>query len=221
MMNALAGPVTSIATSIIANFSPAKSPFYGVVTFGTVALCLAAAGFDRKPWLALAIPVYAVIVTCVWLATQSRPELGEEEAENQLKFARSLSLSSGLLALVFTARMSVDNDLAFWISYGACMAQVVIFLTYMWARSKSKEKHVNFNFVQFTLITTALLGGASYCNTQYAMNFVPEVMGGGESAERYFVAGAGLYSLWLVCLLRWIRHVRKLIMIPGDGGGDT
>jgi len=213
MSMALAGPAATFANTVLSYFSPAKSPFYGVIAFGTVALVLSAQKIDDMPWLAVAIPVYVVLLLSLALSHKCRPSFIPGQGEDQLTFARSFAISSALLSFVLTARSVQNSGLAFWANYVACLTQVVVFLAYVWARSVSSEEQSQFNFVQYALISIAFLVGASYSNTQYAAALVPVEDGVNASAERYFTVAIGLYSLWAISLGWWVKHLCTIIRV--------
>lgn len=207
MSLALAGPATSFASTIFSYFNPARSPFYGVIAFGTSALILSAERIERMPWLLVAVPVYLVLFLSLALSLKYRPSFEKGQGEDQLTFARSFAISSALIAFVMTARSSDGNDLAFWTNFVVCLSQIVVFLAYAWARSQSTEEQAQFNFVQFALISITFLVGASYSNISYAD------LGENPGARRYLVVAAGLYFLWFISLLRWIKHLATLIRV--------
>lgn len=208
---AFAGSATSFATTVLSYFSPSKSPFYGVIAFGTVAILLSCEKIEKSSWLWVAIPIYLVLLICTKLSFKNRTSFVVGEGEEQLKFARSFSISSCLLTFVLTARETDHVDISFWTNYGACLAQIAVFLLYIWARNESSEEQGTLNFVQFALITATILIGASYGNAQYA-SYVAE-KSSASMAWRYFTVAAGLYFLWACLLLIWIRHLMRLIQI--------
>lgn len=213
MSLALAGPATSFATTILSYFSPARSPFYGVIAFGTVALILSAEKIDKMPWLLVAVPIFGVLLLSLAFSLKFRPNFEEGQGEDQLMFARSFAISSALLTFVLTARSVEENDLAFWANYLVCLAQVVVFLAYAWARSQSTEEQVQFNFVQFALISIAFLVGASYSNVEYVQLVAREAEQDAPDAGRYFMVATGLYVLWFLALIRWVKHLATLIRV--------
>jgi hypothetical protein len=215
MSFAFAGPTVSVASTIFSYFSPSKSPFYGVIAFGTVALILSCERIEPALWWAIAVPVWAVLAFALRLSLQHRASFEEGQYAEQLRFARSFGISSGLLALVLTARV-VDQDLpAFWGNYAVCLVQVVVFLLYTWARSLTEESADALNFVQFALITITLLVGASYGLAQYVEHLPPPGKTGGDAevAFRYLWSAIGLYLLWASCIVRWTRHLSSLIKV--------
>lgn len=211
MSFAFAGSATSFATTILSYFSPSKSPFYSVIAFGTVALLLSCEKIEAVSWLWVSIPIFSVLLLSSVLSFQNRALFQEGEGEDQLRFARSFSISSGLLTFVLTARATEQVPLAFWANYDACIAQVVVFLLYAWARSESLEEQEDLNFVQFALITATFLIGASYANAQYASAVTSTPPS--PYLSRYLIASASLYLLWFSLLLVWVRHLAKLIQI--------
>ena len=213
MSVALAGPAASIANTIFSYFSPSKSPFYSIIAFGTVALIISCKNIEDSLWLPIAIPVWLVLAIALMLALQDKPAFEPGQHEDQLRFARSFSISSALLAIVLTSQ-SVDKNLAaFWCSYIACFSQVLVFLLYTWARGTTEASNSAINFVQFALITTTLIVGASFGLTQY-VEHPPKPEEIFAVGNRYLYTTIGLYSLWGACIVRWIKHVMTLIGRP-------
>ena len=211
MSFAFTSSATSFASTILSYFSPSKSPFYSVIAFGTIALNLSCEKIEKIAWLWVASPIFIVLALSSALSFKNRADFSEGEGEDQLRFARSFSISSALLTFVITARSTENVDLSFWANYIACLAQIAVFLLYVWARSQSTEEQQELNFVQLSLITATLLIGASYANIQYASGSIASPRT--SDADRYFITAVGLYLLWLCMLLVWIRHLAKLIQI--------
>lgn len=160
----------------------------------------------------VALPVYLVLAILLRLSLVHQPTFPEQR-EDPLRFARSFSLSSALLAFVLTARATDENDLAFWANCSACLAQIAVFLAYTWARSKTIEEQTTFNYVQFALIYATFLIGASYANVEYASYPVSGLEQTDPHALRHLSVAVGLYFMWLVCLMRWDRHLSTLIRV--------
>jgi len=211
MSLALAGSATSFAATIMSYFSPTKSPFYSVIAFGTVALLLSCEKIEKVGWLWVSVPIFLVLALSGALSFKNHTSFKEGEGEEQLRFARSFSISSALLTFVLTARATEQVPLAFWANYDACLAQIAVFLLYVWARSDTSEKQEELNFVQFALITATFLIGASYGSAQYASALLAEPAT--AYADRYLIASAGLYLLWFLFLLVWIKHLMTLIRV--------
>lgn len=204
MSFAWAGSATSFASTILSYFSPSKSPFYSVIAFGTISLILSCTQIAPNLWLWVAIPIFSVLALCAALSFKDRTIFEGDQGEDQLRFARSFSISSALLTFVMTARLVGKDELAFWINYCACIAQIVVFLLYAWARSSTLEQQRDLNFVQFALITATFLIGASTSNVLWVT---------AENPKNYFVVSLALYALWLSMLFVWIKHLKKLITI--------
>lgn len=215
MSMAFVGPAASITNTIFSYFSPSKSPFYAVIVFGTVALILSCENIDSTLWWSVALPVWLVLAVAWRLSFQDRPVFETGQHEEQLRFARSFSISSALLALVLTAR-TVDQYLpAFWGNYLACFVQAFIFLLYAWARSATEESGVATNFVQFALITTTFLVGAAFGLTKYVENLPHPGQEDVVSAVafQYLYSAMALYVLWVACIFRWLKHLMTLIRV--------
>lgn len=218
MSIALAGPAVSIASTVFSYFSPSKSPFYGVIAFGTISIMLSCHRLDNFLWWAVSVPIWLVLTTAWLLSLRDKPIFESGQYEEQLRFARSFSISSALLAIVFTAETVKVELPAFWGSYVACFSQVLVFLLYAWARSTSEEPGEGFNYVQFALITTTFLVGASYGLIEYVKS-LPSDSGKGslEIALQYLYSALGLYLLWAACIVRWARHLVTLIHVEIPG----
>lgn len=220
----------SIGTTIFKYFNPTRSPFYPIVAFGTSALVLSCTGIADPLWYFVSVPISLAIFAALAFSFRSQPELSAEEHHEQLIFARSLSISSALLAFAITARATDQDSMAFWVTFSICIIQSVVFYLYILARSRSREP-MKMNFVQIALITTALLIGACHSLYEYASN-APVTPAEGtsapasdssstppdpEAAEHYFRAGAVVIGLWVWCIGFWVRHlVRTLVHIPVD-----
>lgn len=222
------GSSVSIASTIFTYFSPSKSPFYAVIAFGAAALVLSCQKIGHEYWWWIAIPIYVVLILAFVLSRSDRPTFEKGQHEEQLRFARSFGISSALLALVLTAR-AVDKDaMSFWLNYGTCLAQTALFLVYAWTRSLTEEDGEGTNFVQFALITTTFLVGASYSISEY-VGAIPKAETNttqpvkiGDTAIQYLIVALGLYLLWLASMILWARHLASLIRveIPHPEGGS-
>jgi hypothetical protein len=214
MSIALAGPAISISNTILSYFNPSKSPFYGVIAFGTTSLIMSCQEIESSLWWAVAIPIWLVLAIAFLLSLNDRHVFEPGQHEDQLRFARSFCISSALLAVVLTARQVDQNLSMFWTSYAFCFVQVLVFLLYAWARSRTEEP-VAMNFVQFALITCSLLIGASYALGSYAiaMEETDADAAVAGNALEFLYAATGLYALWSLCIIRWIRHLLTLIVI--------
>ena len=71
-VNELVGPVMSMSNSVFSYFSPSKSPFYGIVAFGTGSLMLSCQEIEDPQWRAIAIPVWLVLALVLFLAIADR-----------------------------------------------------------------------------------------------------------------------------------------------------
>ena len=143
MSSVFAGPAVSFVNTVLTYFSPAKSPFYSIIAFGTVALVLTCRGIEESLWLWVAIPVFMVLILSTYLSFIDPPNIKKTEHEEQLKFARSFSISIALVFFVLTAQMTDKDEVGFWVSYAASVSQILVFLLYTWARSRSQKLRRN------------------------------------------------------------------------------
>jgi len=159
--------------------------------------------------------IWLVLAVAWLLSFQDKPRFEAGQHEEQLRFARSFSISSALLAMVLTAREVDQNLPAFWANYVACFLQVLIFLLYAWARSATEESGAAMNFVQFALITATFLVGASFGLTEYVQKLPKHGPDSKSStvAFQYLYSAIGLYVLWAACIVRWAKHLMTLIRV--------
>lgn len=186
-----------IVTTVFSYFSPTKSPYYAVISFGTVGLVLARQ-INETNWLIIFLPIYLTLLVSTILSLRSRPEFTSEEYNNQLRFARSFGISSAILCLVFTGlRVESFDDQGvlinrwfFWSGYFVCLAQIVVFLLYIFIYHNYDAHQAGRNFIQITLVTASFLIGSTYTVTQ---RFDPET-------TQHLATLLGLYALWLICI---------------------
>ncbi|GAB4394446.1 MAG: hypothetical protein Tsb0032_19670 [Kiloniellaceae bacterium] len=186
-----------IVTTVFSYFSPTKSPYYAVISFGTAGLVLARE-IDPMNWLIVFLPIYLTLLVSTVLSLRSRPEFTSEEYNNQLKFARSFGISSAILCLAFTG-LNVEsyddqgelvNRWYFWTGYFVSLAQIVVFLLYIFIYHNYNARQTGRNFIQLTLVTASFLIGATYTVTEY---FDPE-------SSAHLATLLGLYALWAICI---------------------
>lgn len=203
------GATLSFAQVVLQYFSPSRSPYYGIVAASATTLVLSCTGISGNvAWWEVTVPAAVVLVVCLALSFASRASFSNEEHEEQLRFVRAFSISAALLWMVFVVR-NVENDrVAFYFGYFTCVIQALTFLLYAVARNYSVESYRQINLVQLALITTALLSAASAALIQRATTDP-------SSAEsvRYWLVARGLYAVWGVCIVYWVRHLARLIHI--------
>lgn len=204
-MSVVAGPALSFASTVAKYFSPSKSPFYSVVAFGSLSLVLSCEEISADRWAMVVVPIYVVLIVSLQLSFQkSHLNFTQREFDDQMKFVRSFSISSALISFVLTAREVEIDSTKFFVNFIACNFQILIFLLYTYARSlKEEESSSQVNFVQFALITTTFLIGASYSLAQSI-----EMQSAENESERtsfhdnYLLVALGLYLLWAICAVR-------------------
>ncbi|WDG77371.1 hypothetical protein PUP68_21385 [Pseudomonas chlororaphis] len=213
--------VVSIVSTIFSYFSPAKSPFYAVIAFGTTSLVFACYRLSPFGWWLIYIPLVLVLCIALKLSLKDRAVFTESESSEQIRFARSFSVSVAMLTLVYTAREVDGYDIQFFMNYAVCIFQIIVFLLYTWARSHIEERIDGENFVQICLITSTFLIGASYANTEFIGCLASRADEPNVDilCKKFFIVSSTLYAMWVVCIVFWIRHLSSLIKIhiPGSG----
>ncbi|WP_193368241.1 hypothetical protein [Pelagibius marinus] len=186
-----------IVTTVFSYFSPTKSPYYAVISFGTVGLVLAR-NINETNWLIIFLPIYLTLLVSTVLSLRSRPEFTSEEYNNQLRFARSFGISSAILCLAFTGlrvesfddQGELVNRWFFWSGYLVSLLQIVVFLLYIFIYHNYDARQSGRNFIQISLVTSSFLIGATYTVTERF-----------DSESTPFLATLlGLYALWTICI---------------------
>ena len=209
-----------IVTTIFTYFSPTKSPYYAVISFGTAALVMAREVHESN-WLIVYLPIFLTLFMSAVLSLRSRPEFTSEEYNNQLRFARSFGVSSAVLCLAYAA-LNVEsydqegelvNRWFFWSSYFISLAQTILFLLFIFIYHNYDSRQTGQNFIQLALVTASFLIGATYT---VAQDFEPE-------QARHVVTLLSLYGLWGICALYLgfylVRNFR--LMAPRDAKPQT
>ncbi len=216
-----------LATSLASYFNPSKSPFYSVAVIGAVALFLSSDKIPPNEWLYVFIPIWVVLLLTYVLTLRAKPNFLDDdkdatrEYDEQVKFARSLSISSALLCLVFAAREV--SGLPFKLVYVACLVQIATFLVFAWAYIGGAASLRTRNFVQIALVTSTFLIGATVCSISSDKGPTdPSVQSAPVKQQlrffvvdnlqsRYWTAAGALYALWVFCELYWLWHLRQYI----------
>ncbi len=208
---------TALAATIFSYFSPTKSPFYTVISFGALGLALAVeveANFDL-----VFVPICAVLLVSTVLAFRNAPDFSAEEYNNQIKFARSFGISAAILCLVFLARElepiapegdgPPQNHWWFWAGYAAGLAQAAVFLLYIFIYHNFEARQRGVNLIQMSLIISTYLIAATYVSVEHFRD-------ADERAPNSVLIA--LYGLWALCaafmLVYLLRNFR--LAMPAD-----
>jgi len=98
--------------------------------------------------------------------------LTETEHEEQLRFARSTSISVAVLALGWVGEYIATAGgslFIFALNTNMCCLPVVLFLLYSWALNRRNLLGADHNYIQLTLLTRAFLADTSH-NLSQATN---------------------------------------------------
>lgn len=208
---------TALAATIFSYFSPTKSPFYTVISFGALGLVLAVeveANFDL-----VFVPICAVLLVSTLLSFRNAPNFSAEEYNNQIKFARSFGISAAILCLVFLARevepIAPDgggdprNHWWFWAGYATGLTQAAIFLLYIFIYHNYDSRQRGVNVIQMSLIISTYLIAATYVSVEHYRDIE-------ESApNRVLIA---LYVYWGLCALFMLVYLLRnfRLAMPAD-----
>ncbi len=189
--------------------------------FGTVAVILTAMSFkESDKWLMLAVPQFMALVVFFVFAYFGRDEHTQEEQEDQLRFARAVSIAAALMCLAVGAEYVKEKGALFNINYFACIFQLSVFSIYTATRLFKEEKPSNFNFFQFSFITSVFLIGATVAISQIDFtdkSYMYLETDTNDSVKKmldpFFVTSIVFYLLWLACQVFWVRRITSLIKI--------
>lgn len=190
------GAVASTASTVFSYFSPVKSPYYLIITVGTIAL-VATRWISAPSWALVFVPVFLVLFVSTVLALRSSSDFTAEDYNVQLRFARSTGISTAMSCLVYLGFQLPPESCQpapgecsmiwyFWTGYTACILQLVIFLTYVFVYNNYNSFRSGRNFVQVTLILCVYLIGM----TIVSVNFT--------DSHRASASLGALYILWLI-----------------------
>ncbi|MEM7208638.1 MAG: hypothetical protein AAF434_12505 [Pseudomonadota bacterium] len=216
-------PIGTIAAfgPFIEYLRPAKSPYLLMVIFGTIATITTSFYFQTEhEWLMLIIPQFIALVVFNSFAYFGRDEHTEDEQEEQLRFSRAVSIAAALMCLAFGAKEVLGRDALFNVNYLACIFQLAIFVIYAAARLYKEEKPENFNFFQFSFITSVYLVGATialslidYDDETYLFQTVDDGENEKQIVDPFLITSTFLYLLWALCQVYWVRRIFSLVVI--------
>ncbi len=199
-----------VASSLLNYFSPTRSPYYTVAVASCVSLAWICDVKSQSQWLILAVPAFVVAGMTLWLSFDAKNTLTASEHAEQLRFARSTSISFAVLSLAFGGKHIADSGAAhvsyFYWTFGFCSAQIAVFLVFCWALNREGTlPGSNRNYVQLTLLTSAFLVDTV---TNLALASSESV---DESVQHHLWTTKGLAVLWGLCVLFWVLQLKGVI----------
>lgn len=207
----------SLATTIFGYFSPSKSPYYAVITFGALGLVLSKD--VSVHFYAVCVPVILVLFVSTVLSFRNRPDFTSEEYNNQIRFSRSLGISVAILCLVFLGRNFAEDESgnpphwSIWFGYAASVIQSLVYLSYIFIFHNYDARQRGVNIIQISLVTSTYLIAATTTSILYA----------NSEAHMLTILGT-LYALWALCIAFVMRYLARnfRLEIPADAiSGDT
>lgn len=200
-----------VASSLLNYFSPTRSPYYTVAVASCVALAWVCDVTSLSQWLVLAVPAFIVAGMTLWLSLDAKNTLTASEHAEQLRFARSTSISFAVLSLAFAGKYIAMQDSGgthlsyFYWAFGLCSVQIVVFLVFCWALNREgilPGSHRN--YVQLTLLTSAFL-------VDSVTNLALASTESSESSQHHLWTTKGLAVLWGLCVLFWLLQLKGVI----------
>lgn len=219
------------AASVLAPFieylRPTRSPHLLMIVFGVIGLCSTADGFNGKSeWVMMLTPQFIAVIVFTIFAFFGKDSPGDNRVniEDQLRFSRAFCIATSLMCLTMGAKKVLDYDILFNSIYYSCLMQLIVFSIYTAARLFKEEPPSDFNYFQFSIITSVFLIGATYCMIQiaayddsYIENYRYITEGGTENKiaylDLYIIVGIFTYILWAVCIKFWISRIMSVIKV--------
>ncbi len=201
--------IESIST-VFAYFNPTRSPYYTSGLAACVALFFACDVQRNDLWLWVAVPAYLVAALTLLLSIDSGNNLTKEEHAEQLRFARSTSISVAVLALSFAGTKIANSigakdsvpyaTLDFKLNVTICCIQITLFVLYNWALNRYDVSGADRNYVQITLLTSAFLGDTCW---NLAQATEASDLGAGHHQATAYALG----FFWVCCVVFWIAKL--------------
>jgi hypothetical protein len=225
------------ATTLFSYFHPSKSPYYGMSVAGIVGIC-ALFFIERASWLAALIPISLVLILLALATlTSSKYLFTVDEYNDQLKFARSLAITTAIVCLVVVA-INPNNPLgyeslggrpitpcdgdcgdrpAIFMVYIICLAQILLFLAYVFL-FKDYNENVAPVRDEFDPAASPAQGAnvAEHNNVQIALVMCAYLAGMTVISNRvpktyfYETLSLALFGLiWLSCAVKVALFIRR------------
>ena len=212
---------------------PTKSPYIIVIAFASfllVSMNYLYANFhvflEREYWFFSAIPLLSVLTILTSFTLLHRAHFSNAVDDgnhySQLRFSRSICISSALLCLAFGIWTfpEVEVKMLFHLHYGSCLFQIALFVIYAAVGLRIREPRGELNYFQMSVVTSLHLIFGTAC--VYFLRSEKEILylelipvHDTSGAEIYIVLfGASLlvfWILWIFCQVIWLARVLKTI----------
>lgn len=170
-------------------FKPSRSPYLLSGLLCVVCLVsIAGLPNGRDVFFLVFIPIGGIFTALSILCFYFKPrksgnetdkETAIKEMDEEFKFSRTVCLSIGIMVFTYLiykvldqpfislplpfpsqhSHVDIPRGLFFWISYGACLLHLIIFLCYVFLRNLQEEAIINLSLFQITFFTVASLLG--------------------------------------------------------------
>jgi len=218
-------PALAAFLPLIEYFRPSKSPYLISVIFGIISLIIASGEYNKDPkWFSICIPFFLILPILTLLTYYSKldhtgnKEEAKKDIEDQLKFSRTISVSVGMICLVISSKSLAYKSFLFYVNYLSCILHILIFVIYMSIRVKKEEEITNFNFFQFSFMTTSYLVAFSFCisNIDISDNLLLKnaIAGSNDKImDTFSISSILFYILWLSSEIYWIKRISRIVEI--------
>lgn len=208
-----------VVSNLVTYFSPTRSPYYTVAIAACFALAWVCDVTANNLWLMLAVPAFLVAAMSLWLSFDARNVLTEADHAEQLRFARSTSISAAVLALALAGRSIAKPDtgqpilIYFYWALACCLLQILLFVFFCWAlNQEGRLLGANRNYVQLTLLTSAFL--VDTCtNLALAATENDKV-----AAKHHAWTALAVGILWGLCAMAWFGKLFNVVKIVRPQG---
>lgn len=210
---ALAHGTLPVVSNLVNYFSPTRSPYYTVALAACFALAWVCDVTRHGLWLMLAVPAFLVAVMSLWLSFDAKNVLTEADHAEQLRFARSTSISAAVLALAMAGKNIAQPGSAepiliyfYWV-FGCCLLQILLFVFFSWALNKEgRLSGANRNYVQLTLLTSAFL-------VDTCINLALAAGEKDETTQHHAWTASALGVLWGFCVVGWFAKLFRIVKV--------
>jgi tellurite resistance protein TehA-like permease len=106
------------------------------------------------------------------------------------------------------AGAEIDNGWLFWLSWGASMIQILVFLLYIAVYGNYEERQQSQNFVQLSLVASTFIISLTYTNISLASS---------ELESRSYWVLFTFVLLWLYCIVNLLQYLGKHFKVQRPG----
>ena len=210
-------------------FRPTRSPYLIVVLVGILGLIAASYLFqsnitNRSYWYFTAIPSVSVLILLTlftFLHVTGQKESVTEDFDSQLRFSRSICISSSLICLVLGSWKFAEekHDTIFYLLVFSCVWQIIVFILYTAARLRRSEPSTSLNHFQISLITASYLFAITACLIIWnpSKGFFVYIKDDNINLNLLGTSTIIFWLLWFSCQVYWTIRLKRMFSITIKG----